>query len=81
MTRGTGPINNKFWKTLADNSVVQLRVGDAPDQFTVAELKEIVNIYEPEVADAPAPDAKRGPGRPRKVDREVDPTRALPQGA
>ncbi len=74
MERGTGLTNNKFYKRLADKSVRILEVGNAPHQFTVTELKEIVAIYEPEEKNVAPPNAKRGPGRPRKVDRAIDPT-------
>jgi len=80
MERGTGPISNKFWKVVNNNTTAKLEVGVASHQWTVDELKEIVKIFdksadiEKEVSDAPKPNAKRGPGRPRKVDPNVDST-------
>ena len=88
MTRGTGHTSNKFLKMIGSRSFIvevgnaphqytldQLKAGEATGDFTAEEIAEIIAIYEPpkEKADAPAPDAKRGPGRPRKVSPKVDP--------
>ena len=80
MERGSGPINNKFWKLNDQNIATVLEVGFAAHQWTVDELKEIVKIFdksvdiEKEVSNAPKPNAKRGPGRPRKADSKADST-------
>ena len=76
-TRGIGPTNNKFAKQLADNSMVILEIGEAPHQWTIKELKEILKLLEKpadiEVIDVTESDAKRGPGRPRKISTKANP--------
>ena len=74
--RGIGTTNNKFMKDAGGTSVTILEIGDAPHQWAIKELKEILELFEKpadkEVKDDVAPNAKRGPGRPRKVGPEVD---------
>ena len=75
-TRGIGPTSNKFTKKMEDNSTIHLKVGRAPDQWSVEELKEILEFFEKpadkEIIDVIAPNAKRGPGRSRKTSGDVD---------
>jgi hypothetical protein len=76
MTQGTGPTFNKFTKPIG-NGVLILEVGEAPHQWTIKELKEILKLLEKpadiEVIDVSEPDAKRGPGRPRAVGTKANP--------
>ena len=69
--RGSGVTSNKFSKDGDGNSVTILEIGNAPHQWTIKELKEILEFFEKpadkEVKDDVTPNAKRGPGRPRKV--------------
>jgi len=77
MNRGEGATANKFTKLLLDNTVIKIEVGTAPHQWTIEELKEIVKLLEKpadkEVIDVSEPDAKRGPGRPRKAGTKANP--------
>lgn len=70
---------------------VEMLETDPPDGWVPEEIAEIVSAYLPqakptvveqeEVQIAVEPNAKRGPGRPRKVSSEVDTTREVhPQG-
>lgn len=80
MTQGTGAISNKFTKPIG-NEVLVLEVGEAPHQWTIKELKEILKLLEKpadiEVIDATESDAKRGPGRPRKISTKASPAGAI----
>ena len=91
MNRGTGPTANKFW-TEVGGKHHGLVVGNGELQMSIDDLKkyegpipaneiaEILAIYAPEEKkDAPAPNAKRGPGRPRKVSPDADTARAVPK--
>ena len=91
MNRGTGPASNKFWKYIG-SECHKLTVGngagmvplnelkDYEGAFTPDEIAEITAIYAPkEKKDAPAPNAKRGPGRPRKVSEPVDTAGEVPE--
>lgn len=76
MTQGTGATSNKFTKSIG-NGVLILEVGEAPHQWTIKELKEILKLLEKpadkEVIDVSESDAKRGPGRPRAVSTKANP--------
>lgn len=83
-TRGRGPTHNKFTKTLEDSSTVSIVVGDAPDQWSVKDLIEILKFFDKpadkEVIDVTTPDAKRRSGRSRKAGRDSDKAGEVYQG-
>jgi hypothetical protein len=88
MFRGEGPTANKFWKYVGRDCYIievgtstrfktldDLKAGQYNPAWNASEIAEIIAVFEPpkeEAVDAPASDAKRGPGRPRKADRETD---------
>lgn len=77
--RGKGPTNNKMMKVNEEGVMLSVfEVGNAPHQFSIEELKEILKFFEKpadkEVIDVVEPNPKRGPGRPRGTGKKTDPT-------